>query len=578
MSEFLSFKLYGNNAYKYMKLSPLEQKNLLSQYYAGDTSVESELMEYNLGLVAYVVNRYFWWISDNDKEDFFQVGCLALHKILAGYDIETGNAFSSYAIPMLYGEMRRYLRDNNSIRYPRSIKDIANKIKSHNLYDLSVSEISERLDALEEDVKGALILLSGTVSIDYPIDTSKKHFVSDLIPSSDNIEQEYEQKEEKIELRQLMKFISNRDAEVISLYYGIDCEKNTQMEVGEKTGLSQAQISRIVNGLPKKMRKLYESDVDLDSAFITTSIQDEFSEFDSEKLTIALKMLRQKEQNVIYAAYGINCIRLSLIEIANKYDFASVIDLYFYVLEIKKRLLSFLERKELISEIEDGGNKEIMDDKKNTVRIKRRDKEITIFDDFRGYDAQKVLDAVNNLKEKYRRIIEAWYGLNGKEKYSIEQIQAEFKCSSISSAYQIISRIRAMLRAYLDDSNNKESFSNQDEVSSSQPALIDKTDGEITKEDYLKMLELLRTPTFTQMMSMLNAKEAVIISLRLGYVDGKYFSTESIARFLGIEEEEVIETTKKVLLLYKESINGFLDKAIEAVSGKIMIKGNNKDI
>lgn len=92
------------------------------------------------------------------------------------------------------------------------------------------------------------------------------------------------------------------------------------------------------------------------------------------------------------------------------------------------------------------------------------------------------------------------------------------------------------------------------------------------------MLELLRTPTFTQMMSMLTTKESVIISLRLGYVDGKYFSTESIANFLGIDETEVIETTKKVLLLYKESINGFLDKAIEAVSGKIMIKGNNKDI
>ena len=77
------------------------------------------------------------------------------------------------------------------------------------------------------------------------------------------------------------------------------------------------------------------------------------------------------------------------------------------------------------------------------------------------------------------------------------------------------------------------------------------------------MLELLRTPTFSQMMNVLTVKEAIIISLKLGYVDGKYFSTSSIAKFLGIEETEVIEITKKVLLLYKENINSFLESAIE---------------
>lgn len=85
---------------------------------------------------------------------------------------------------------------------------------------------------------------------------------------------------------------------------------------------------------------------------------------------------------------------------------------------------------------------------------------------------------------------------------------------------------------------------------------------EMAKEDYIKILELLRTPTFTQMMSVLSVKESVIISLKLGYIDGKYFSTESIARFLGIEEAEVIETTKKILLLYKETISNFIDQAI----------------
>lgn len=86
------------------------------------------------------------------------------------------------------------------------------------------------------------------------------------------------------------------------------------------------------------------------------------------------------------------------------------------------------------------------------------------------------------------------------------------------------------------------------------------------KEDYLKILELLRTSSFNQMMSVLSTKESVIISLRLGYIDGKYFSTDSIAQFLDIEEQEVIDTTKKVLLLYKENINQFIDSAIQIVT------------
>ena len=97
----------------------------------------------------------------------------------------------------------------------------------------------------------------------------------------------------------------------------------------------------------------------------------------------------------------------------------------------------------------------------------------------------------------------------------------------------------------------------------------DEASNDMAKHDCVKMLELLRTPTFTQMMSVLTAKESIIISLKLGYVDGKYFSTESIAQFLGIEETEVIETTKKVLLLYKENINSFLDSIIEVATDQV---------
>ena len=96
----------------------------------------------------------------------------------------------------------------------------------------------------------------------------------------------------------------------------------------------------------------------------------------------------------------------------------------------------------------------------------------------------------------------------------------------------------------------------------------DKASSDITKDDYVKMLKLLRTPTFTEMLNVLSVKEAIIISLKLGYVNEKSFSTEAIAQFLGIEEEEVIDVTKKVLVLYKEKINDFLNNVIEIATDK----------
>ena len=103
----------------------------------------------------------------------------------------------------------------------------------------------------------------------------------------------------------------------------------------------------------------------------------------------------------------------------------------------------------------------------------------------------------------------------------------------------------------------KETIESNDQVPKETSAIKS-----VAKEDLIKILELLKTPTFKQMMSNLTVKEAVIISLRLGYIDGKYFSVESISQFLGIEPEEVNEITQKVLVLYRDTINEFIDQAI----------------
>lgn len=132
--------------------------------------------------------------------------------------------------------------------------------------------------------------------------------------------------------------------------------------------------------------------------------------------------------------------------------------------------------------------------------------------------------------------------------------------------------------AVIESSNNESIASKDDEQITTTPVSFPEVENQenrveeveesktFSKEEYSSILKLLRTPTFEQMLKTLSIKEAIIISLKLGYVDDKYFSTESIAQFLGIDNQEVIETTKKVLMLYRDNINSFIDTAINAVS------------
>ena len=129
----------------------------------------------------------------------------------------------------------------------------------------------------------------------------------------------------------------------------------------------------------------------------------------------------------------------------------------------------------------------------------------------------------------------------------------------------------------ISNENNQSSIfsKEQQKVEDSKPNLS-QTTSEIEKDDCLKILELMRTPSFGEMLKSLTPKEAVIICLKLGYVDEKYFTTESIAGFLGIETSEVIETIKKVLLVYKENINQFIDKTVDIATGSSLTFKNDK--
>ena len=222
----------------------------------------------------------------------------------------------------------------------------------------------------------------------------------------------------------------------------------------------------------------------------------------------------------------------------------------------------------------------------------------TIYEYFKEYTKEQVDEMLTKLTEKERELVMIRYGedLNNPVSTKLTKEQTDkFYGSLVPKMKRLLSNLTKEIKprksrqkeekiqqvveqTQVEEDNIVETEQVEEELitsteSQEKPLEVTSSNNkEMTKEDYIKVLELLRTLSFTQMMNSLSVKEAVIISLRLGYIDGKYFSTESISEFLGIEPIEVIETTKKVLLVYKDNINSLIDNLVEIVTEKSLQK------
>lgn len=184
----------------------------------------------------------------------------------------------------------------------------------------------------------------------------------------------------------------------------------------------------------------------------------------------------------------------------------------------------------------------------------------SIYEYFNNYTREQVDEMLSKLTEEEKALITLRYGED--LDYPVQSRLTQIDTGKFYGV--LIPRMKRLLVKLYD--KPKQEVENELCSKMKSKEEIDEITHNMTRDDCTKMLEWLRAPTFTQMTSLLTVKESVIIALKLGYVDGKYFSTESISQFLGIEETEVTETTKKVLLLYKENINSFLDRAIEVAT------------
>lgn len=221
-----------------------------------DCSARERLVNGNLRLVLSVIQRF------NNRgefvDDLFQVGCIGLMKAIDNFDLGQNVKFSTYAVPMIIGEIRRYLRDNNSIRVSRSLRDIAYKalqvrdfLTNQNAREPTIREISEVLHVPKEDVVFALDAIQDPVSLFEPIyhDSGDPIYVMDQISDEKNKDSSWI---EEIVLREAMHKLNEREKMILSMRF---FEGKTQMEVAEEIGISQAQVSRLEKSAIHQMQK-----------------------------------------------------------------------------------------------------------------------------------------------------------------------------------------------------------------------------------------------------------------------------------------------------------------------------------
>ena len=249
-------EICGVNTAKLPVLKEEEKEALIARIKAGDAKAKEEYIKGNLRLVLSVIKRF--GASNENPDDLFQIGCIGLIKAINNFNTELDVKFSTYAVPMIIGEIRRYMRDNNSIRVSRSLRDTAYKAiyakenyVKRNLKEPTVQEIAEEIGISKEDIVFALDAIQAPMSLQEPVynDGGDALYVMDQISDKKNREETWV---EHISLSEAMKKLSEREHEIITLRF---FEGKTQMEVSAEVGISQAQVSRLEKNALNRIRK-----------------------------------------------------------------------------------------------------------------------------------------------------------------------------------------------------------------------------------------------------------------------------------------------------------------------------------
>lgn len=253
--QYSKVEICGINTSKLKVLTEKEKTELLIKAKEGDSYSRQKLIEGNLRLVLSVVQKFSG--RGENPDDLFQVGCIGLIKSIDNFDITQNVKFSTYAVPMIIGEIRRYLRDYNPIRVSRSLRDTAyhamqakERIQNNLGRDATIEEIAKELSIKPTDVVLALEAIVEPMSLYEPVysDGGDTIYVMDQVGGAESDDDWLNE----ISIKETIKHLGDREKQILTLRF---MQGKTQMEVAEEIGISQAQVSRLEKGALKKIKE-----------------------------------------------------------------------------------------------------------------------------------------------------------------------------------------------------------------------------------------------------------------------------------------------------------------------------------
>lgn len=252
-------EICGVNTSKLPVLTSEEKEELFVKIKKGDSQAREKFIHGNLRLVLSIIQRFSG--RDENVDDLFQVGCVGLIKAIDNFDTTLNVQFSTYAVPMIIGEIRRYLRDNNMVRVSRSIRDLAykviqykEKISKETEKEPTIDQIAKALDVDKEEIVFSLDAIQSPISLQDPVynDGSDSIYVMDQISDSKNTDEGWA---DNLTISEAMKKLNPREKMIVTKRF---FDGRTQMEVATEIGISQAQVSRLEKSALGRIKKLYQ--------------------------------------------------------------------------------------------------------------------------------------------------------------------------------------------------------------------------------------------------------------------------------------------------------------------------------
>ncbi len=560
-------------------LSIEQERDLAIRIAEGDSKARKLFIESNLKLVVSIARKYIG--RGLSFLDLIQEGNLGLMTAVDKYNVNKGYKFSTYATYWIRQVITRAIADKGrNVRIPVHMyekvglyKKAITKLEDKLGRSPTINEMANEMGLSISEVTKLHKLQGDTISINSFIGDEKDSELGNFIPSFEQTPEDIAIDETlKSQIRNLFEKcnLKPREIDVLMLRYGFnDRNPMTLDELGKKYHLTHERVRQIEAGAIMKIRmsehikefaaytihpeqslqnieefreKYRESKNPYYKVFLKDdcktkernseeemprlqTIYEYFKDYTKEQVDEMLTRLTDEERALVTIRYGEDLNN----PVSTKLSKEQINKFYGSLVPKMKRLLS-----------NPTGERKARKPRQRKVKVQ-----------------QSVVEQPTGIEEIITDEI-----IEKNSDVSQESLKGEF--TTAPSASTIIQKNPEQPEQVEGELITKLAEP-QEQSMESTPS----NNGEMTKEDCIKILELLRTPSFAQMMSTLSVKEAVIISLKLGYMDGKYFSTESISEFLGIEPSEVIETTKKVLSVYKENINNFLDNAIAVATDEV---------